>query len=145
MRPVYSSGRTSLKVLNPLFLDDLRAKLEQAGDNPRLLLNLRKRTAKIRVFDPKAVPFQTGMATRFVAIAGDQLTLTVRLPAGGKIERATRRELIIRNGGPATTGDFVRSAWPRLTRFEIWRLEKVGTRTDVLFVKCLPLGPNNDV
>ena len=41
-----------LKVLNPLFLDDLRARLEEAGDNPRMLLNLRKRMAKIRVFDP---------------------------------------------------------------------------------------------
>jgi hypothetical protein len=41
-----------LKVLNPLFLDDLRAKLEAAGNNPRTLLNLRKRLAKIRVFDP---------------------------------------------------------------------------------------------
>ncbi|PKO58352.1 MAG: lactate dehydrogenase, partial [Betaproteobacteria bacterium HGW-Betaproteobacteria-18] len=41
-----------LKVLNPLFLDDLRAQLEEAGDNPRKLLNLRARMAKIRVFDP---------------------------------------------------------------------------------------------
>jgi hypothetical protein len=41
-----------LKVLNPLFLDDLRAQLEAAGDNARMLLNLRKRMAKIRVFDP---------------------------------------------------------------------------------------------
>jgi len=41
-----------LKVLNPLFLDDLRAQLEEAGDNARTLLNLRKRLAKIRVFDP---------------------------------------------------------------------------------------------
>ncbi|MDE2442480.1 MAG: lactate dehydrogenase, partial [Betaproteobacteria bacterium] len=41
-----------LKVLNPLFLDDLREKLAEAGDNPRKLLNLRNRMAKIRVFDP---------------------------------------------------------------------------------------------
>jgi hypothetical protein len=41
-----------LKVLNPLCLDDLRARLEEAGDNPRILLNLRKRMSKIRVFDP---------------------------------------------------------------------------------------------
>jgi len=39
----------------------------------------------------------------------------------GKIERAARRELISRNGGPATTGDFVRRAWPHLTWFEVWR------------------------
>lgn len=48
----YTSVPNILKVLNPLFLDDLRAKLEQAGDNPRTLLNLRKRIARIRVFDP---------------------------------------------------------------------------------------------
>jgi len=48
----YTSVPNILKALNPLFLDDLRAKLEDAGDNPRTLLNLRKRIAKIRVFDP---------------------------------------------------------------------------------------------
>jgi hypothetical protein len=31
----YTSVPNILKVLNPLFLDDLRAKLEEAGDNPR--------------------------------------------------------------------------------------------------------------
>lgn len=48
----YTSVPNILKVINPLFLDDLRAKLEEAGDNPRILLNLRKRIKKIRVFDP---------------------------------------------------------------------------------------------
>ena len=48
----YTSVPNILKVLNPLFLDDLRAKLEEASDNPRTLLNLRKRIARIRVFDP---------------------------------------------------------------------------------------------
>jgi len=48
----YTSVPNILKVLNPLFLDDLRAKLEEASDNSRTLLNLRKRMAKIRVFDP---------------------------------------------------------------------------------------------
>ena len=48
----YTSVPNILKVLNPLFLDDLRAKLEEAGDNPRILLNLRKGMARIRVFDP---------------------------------------------------------------------------------------------
>ena len=48
----YTSVPNILKVLNPLFLDDLRARLEEAGDNPRSLLNLRRRMAKIRVFDP---------------------------------------------------------------------------------------------
>ncbi|WP_152399121.1 class I SAM-dependent DNA methyltransferase [Paenibacillus cellulositrophicus] len=48
----YTSVPNILKVLNPLFLDDLRAQLEAAGDNHRMLLNLRKRISKIRVFDP---------------------------------------------------------------------------------------------
>lgn len=48
----YTSIPNILKVLNPLFLDDLREKLEEAGHNPRKLLNLRNRIAKIRVFDP---------------------------------------------------------------------------------------------
>ena len=48
----YTSVPNILKVLNPLFLDDLRAKLQEAGDNQRMLLNLRNRMARIRVFDP---------------------------------------------------------------------------------------------
>jgi hypothetical protein len=48
----YTSVPNILKVLNPLFLDDLRTRLEEAGDNSRKLLNLRNRMAKIRVFDP---------------------------------------------------------------------------------------------
>jgi hypothetical protein len=48
----YTSVPNILKVLNPLFLDDLRAKLQEAGDNPRKLVNLRQRLTRIRVFDP---------------------------------------------------------------------------------------------
>lgn len=48
----YTSVPNILKVLNPLFLDDLRGKLEEAGDNPRSLLNLRKRMSRIRILDP---------------------------------------------------------------------------------------------
>ncbi len=48
----YTSVPNILKVLNPLFLDDLRAQLDAAGDNKAKLLNLRKRMAHIRVFDP---------------------------------------------------------------------------------------------
>jgi len=48
----YTSVPNILKVLNPLFLDDLREQLEEADDNTRMLLNLRKRMSKIRVFDP---------------------------------------------------------------------------------------------
>lgn len=48
----YTSVPNILKVLNPLFLDDLREKLAEAEDNSRKLLNLRNRMARIRVFDP---------------------------------------------------------------------------------------------
>lgn len=48
----YTSVPNILKVLNPLFLDDLREKLDEAGDSTQKLLNLRKRMARIRVFDP---------------------------------------------------------------------------------------------
>ena len=48
----YTSVPNILKVLNPLFLDELRARLEEAGDNARKLLNLRQRLARIRIFDP---------------------------------------------------------------------------------------------
>lgn len=48
----YTSVPNILKVLNPLFLDDLRAQLGEAGNNERKLLNLRRRIARIRVFDP---------------------------------------------------------------------------------------------
>lgn len=48
----YTSVPNILKVLNPLFLDELMGQLEEAGDSKRKLLNLRKRIARIRVFDP---------------------------------------------------------------------------------------------
>ena len=48
----YTSVPNIMKVLGPLFLDDLKAKLAEAGDNARKLKNLRKRLARIRVFDP---------------------------------------------------------------------------------------------
>jgi hypothetical protein len=48
----YTSVPNILKVLNPLFLDELREKLADAVGNPRKLLNLRRRISHIRVFDP---------------------------------------------------------------------------------------------
>ena len=48
----YTSVPNILKVLNPLFLNDLRTQLAAAGDNGRALLNLRRRMSRIRVFDP---------------------------------------------------------------------------------------------
>jgi hypothetical protein len=48
----YTSVPNILKVLNPLFLDDLREHLAEAGNNSRKLLNLRNRMSRVRVFDP---------------------------------------------------------------------------------------------
>jgi hypothetical protein len=48
----YTSVPNILKVLNPLFLDDLREQLEAAGDSRQRLRALRKRLGNIRVFDP---------------------------------------------------------------------------------------------
>ncbi|TDH35063.1 class I SAM-dependent DNA methyltransferase [Pseudohoeflea suaedae] len=48
----YTSVPNIQKVLDPLFLDDLREQLEQAGTNKRMLFNLRQRLSRIRVFDP---------------------------------------------------------------------------------------------
>lgn len=48
----YTSVPNILKVLKPLFLDDLHTQLEAADGNKVKLLNLRKRMARIRVFDP---------------------------------------------------------------------------------------------
>ena len=48
----YTSVPNIMKVLGPLFLDELAVQLEEAGDNARKLLNLRRRLARIRVFDP---------------------------------------------------------------------------------------------
>jgi len=48
----YTSVPNILKVLNPLFLDDLREALDSAGDSVRSLRKLRRRIANIRVFDP---------------------------------------------------------------------------------------------
>ena len=42
----YTSVPNILKVLNPLFLDDLREQLEAAGDSLRKLRNLRKRLSR---------------------------------------------------------------------------------------------------
>ena len=48
----YTSVPNILKVLDPLFLDDIREQLNEAGDNRIKLLNIKKRISKIRVFDP---------------------------------------------------------------------------------------------
>jgi hypothetical protein len=48
----YTSVPNILKLLNPLFLDDVRRDLERAGTNKKKLKDLKERIARIRVFDP---------------------------------------------------------------------------------------------
>jgi hypothetical protein len=48
----YTSVPNILKVLNPLFLDDLRDQLNRAGEHKASLLKLRQRMSGIRLFDP---------------------------------------------------------------------------------------------
>lgn len=48
----YTSVPNILKVLNPLFLDGLRAEVEASWSNRKALQNVLKRLMRIRVFDP---------------------------------------------------------------------------------------------
>ncbi len=48
----YTSVPSILKVLNPLFLDEIRCKVKEAKGNIRKLTNLRNRLSKLRIFDP---------------------------------------------------------------------------------------------
>nr|WP_205703881.1 class I SAM-dependent DNA methyltransferase [Candidatus Chloroploca sp. Khr17] len=82
----YTSVPNILKVLHPLFLDDVREQLEAAGDNSRKLLNLRQRIARIRVFDPACG------SGNFLVIAYKEL-------------RAIEAEINRRRGEPARRSD----------------------------------------
>ncbi|SEA08986.1 class I SAM-dependent DNA methyltransferase [Paraburkholderia sartisoli] len=77
----YTSVPNILKVLNPLFLDDLQAQLESAGQDKRKLLALRRRIARIRVFDPACG------SGNFLVIAYKQM-------------RAIEAEINVRRGEP---------------------------------------------
>lgn len=48
----YTSVANIMKVIEPLFLNDLREQLEKAGDNKTKLSNLRDRLYNLRLFDP---------------------------------------------------------------------------------------------
>lgn len=48
----YTSVPNIMKVINPLFMDDLRAEFEKHIDNPKKLKELQLRLSKIRIFDP---------------------------------------------------------------------------------------------
>ena len=80
-----------LKVLNPLFLDDLRETLEGVGDNARKLLNLRKRISKIRVFDPACG------SGNFLVIAYKQLREIENQISERREERGRKSEIPLTN------------------------------------------------
>lgn len=94
----YTSVPNILKVLNPLFLDALREQLEQAGDNPRKLLNLRKRLVNIRVFDPACG------SGNFLVIAYIQL-------------REIEAEIMRRRGEASDSGYVNEKSWLKLENF----------------------------
>lgn len=48
----YTSPENIMKVINPLFLNDLREQLDSAGDNKKKLEKLHQRLANLRIFDP---------------------------------------------------------------------------------------------
>jgi hypothetical protein len=87
----YTSVPNILKVLNPLFLDELREQLKDAGDNTRMLLNLRKRLSRIRVFDPACG------SGNFLVIAYKELR-DIEAEINGRRGEADRRsEILITN------------------------------------------------
>ena len=87
----YTSVPNILKVLNPLFLDDLRAQLVAAGENKSKLLNLRKRMARIRVFDPACG------SGNFLVIAYKQMRAVEAVINARRSEEHLRSEIPLTN------------------------------------------------
>ncbi len=83
----YTSVPNILKLLNPLFLDDLREQLEKAGDNARKLNNLRKRMSNIRVFDPACG------SGNFLVIAYKEMR-AIEAECNKRVNDATRKSII---------------------------------------------------
>jgi len=88
----YTSVPNILKVLGPLFLDDLRTQLDAAGDNKAKLLNLRKRLARIRVFDP-ACGSGNFLVIAYKQLRGIEAEIN-RRPGGGPTWEARSRSPI---------------------------------------------------
>ena len=87
----YTSVPNILRVLNPLFLDDLRARLEEAGSNSRMLLNLRRRMARIRVFDPACG------SGNFLVIAYKEMRAIEAVINERRGEGSRKSEILLRN------------------------------------------------
>ena len=101
----YTSVPNILKVLNPLFLDDLREQLEKAGESKTKLRALRKRLSTIRVFDPACG-------------SGNFLVIAYR-----EMREIERRVIVRLHGGDRDADIYDLAAWPgeesavRLTQF----------------------------
>ena len=117
----YTSVPNILKVLNPLFLDELREKLAEAGNNPRKLLNLRQRIARLRGLQGK------GSLDLCVELADGQVRLghhccTPPAPRGERREAtcAARRGRA-RTVGTSALRSTGRQSWPRARRTSLPR------------------------
>lgn len=89
----YTSVPNILKVLNPLFLDDLRGALEAAGDSKQKLRNLRKRLGNIRVFDP-ACGSGNFLVIAYKEMRAIEAQIVERLGGEASLKLADRRSVI---------------------------------------------------
>ena len=89
----YTSVPNILKVLNPLFLDDLREQLDAAGDSKQKLRNLRKRLGSIRVFDP-ACGSGNFLVIAYKEMRSVEAQIVERLGGEGNLKLAERRSVI---------------------------------------------------
>ncbi|MGZ0071780.1 class I SAM-dependent DNA methyltransferase [Sphingobium limneticum] len=89
----YTSVPNILKVLNPLFLDDLREQLEAAGDSRQKLRNLRKRLSAIRVFDP-ACGSGNFLVIAYKEMRAIEAKIVERLGGEGNLKLDDRRSVI---------------------------------------------------
>lgn len=89
----YTSVPNILKVLNPLFLDDLRETLEAAGDSKQKLRNLRKRLGSIRVFDP-ACGSGNFLVIAYKEMRAIEAAIVAKLGGEDSLRLADRRSVI---------------------------------------------------
>ncbi|MGN6594854.1 class I SAM-dependent DNA methyltransferase [Sphingopyxis terrae] len=89
----YTSVPNILKVLNPLFLDDLRQQLDAAGDSKQRLRNLRKRLGNIRVFDP-ACGSGNFLVIAYKEMRAIEAQVVQRLGGEANLKLAERRSVI---------------------------------------------------
>ena len=89
----YTSVPNILKVLNPLFLDDLRGALEAAGDSRQKLRNLRKRLGSIRVFDP-ACGSGNFLVIAYKEMRAIEAAIVTKLGGEESLKLADRRSVI---------------------------------------------------